>query len=136
MLLSKLDDMGKLAWAGVIFVAFWTAWPIGLAVLAYALGSGRLRGWRNSVPGTWFNLRDEAPRDEVPAAGRRRAAPRSGNQAFDSYREETMRRLEEEQREFQDYLERLRRARDKAEFDGFMADRSRKAPTVDAEMAS
>ena len=130
MLLSKLDDMGKLAWAGVIFVAFWTAWPLGLAVLAYALGSGRLRGWRNSVPGTWFNLRDDAP-----ASGRRRAAPRSGNQAFDSYREETMRRLEEEQREFQDYLERLRRARDKAEFDGFMADRN-KAPTVDAEMAS
>ncbi|RDJ93203.1 DUF2852 domain-containing protein, partial [Lacticaseibacillus rhamnosus] len=45
------------------------------------------------------------------------------------YREETLRRLEEEQREFQDYLERLRRARDKAEFDGFMAERRRNGGT-------
>lgn len=131
MVFSKLDEMGKFAWVAVILVAFWTAWPVGLAVLAYLVGSGRLRGWRDAAPGTWFNLRGD-----VPAAGPRRAAARSGNQAFDSYREETLRRLEEEQREFQDYLERLRRARDKAEFDGFMAERNRKAPsTVDAEAA-
>jgi Protein of unknown function (DUF2852) len=134
MVIAKLDEMGKLAWLAVILIAFWTAWPLGLAVLAYLLGSGRLRGWREAAagstcwrdvaPGTWFNLRDEA----TAATGRRRAAPRSGNQAFDEYREETLRRLEEEQREFQDYLERLRRARDKAEFDGFMAERRRAAP--------
>lgn len=121
MVFSKLDEMGKLAWLAVILVAFWTAWPLGLAVLAYMFGSGRLRSWRESAPGTWFNLRDDAP-------GRRRRAPHpSGNRAFDEYREETLRRLEEEQQEFQDYLERLRRARDKAEFDGFMAERGRKA---------
>jgi len=39
------------------------------------------------------------------------------------YREETLRRLEEEQREFHDFLGRLRMAKDKAEFDQFMADR-------------
>ena len=32
-------------------------------------------------------------------------------------------RLEEEQREFRDFLERLRFAKDKAEFDAFMAER-------------
>jgi hypothetical protein len=37
--------------------------------------------------------------------------------------------LEEEQREFVEYLERLRQAKDKAEFDGFMAER-RRAPIV------
>ena len=47
----------------------------------------------------------------------------SGNKAFDDYRTETLRRLEEEQREFQDFLERLRQAKDKAEFDQFMAER-------------
>jgi hypothetical protein len=36
---------------------------------------------------------------------------------------ETLRRLEEEQKEFRDFLERLRHAKDKAEFDQFMADR-------------
>ena len=59
----------------------------------------------------------------------RSAAPPSGNRAFDEYRAETLRRLEEEQREFVEYLERLRQARDKAEFDSFMADRrNRQAP--------
>jgi Protein of unknown function (DUF2852) len=47
----------------------------------------------------------------------------SGNRAFDEYRQETLRRLEEEQREFQEFLTRLRRAKDKAEFDQFMAER-------------
>ena len=47
----------------------------------------------------------------------------SGNRAFDDYREETLRRLEEEQREFKDFLARLRMAKDKAEFDQFMAER-------------
>ena len=51
----------------------------------------------------------------------------SGNTAFDEYREETLRRLEEEQKEFFEFLERLRHAKDKAEFDQFMEDRSRKA---------
>ena len=49
--------------------------------------------------------------------------PSSGNHAFDEYRTETLRRLEEEQREFRDFLDRLRFAKDKAEFDQFMADR-------------
>lgn len=47
----------------------------------------------------------------------------TGNAAFDDYRQETLRRLEEEADEFQTFLERLRKARDKAEFDQFMADR-------------
>lgn len=55
------------------------------------------------------------------------APPTSGNHAFDEYRAETLRRLEEEQNEFSSFLERLRFAKDKAEFDQFMADR-RQAP--------
>jgi hypothetical protein len=54
----------------------------------------------------------------------------SGNRAFDEYRAETLQRLEEEQREFREFLERLRLAKDKAEFDQFMADRrARTAPS-------
>jgi hypothetical protein len=47
----------------------------------------------------------------------------SGNRAFDEYRSETLNRLEEEQREFREFLQRLRMAKDKAEFDQFMAER-------------
>jgi hypothetical protein len=36
---------------------------------------------------------------------------------------ETLRRLEEEQQEFRDFLQRLRFAKDKTEFDQFMAER-------------
>jgi hypothetical protein len=43
--------------------------------------------------------------------------------AFDEYRAETFRRLEDEQREFQDFVDRLRALRDKAEFDQFMNER-------------
>ena len=52
----------------------------------------------------------------------------TGNAAFDEYREETLRRLEEEAQEFQTFMERLRKARDKAEFDQFMADRGQSGP--------
>ena len=56
-------------------------------------------------------------------------APSSGNAAFDEYRNDTLRRLEEEQHEFKSFLERLRFAKDKTEFDAFMAERrNRPAP--------
>lgn len=124
MLQAKLDGLGKSGWLAVTLIAFWAAWPVGLAVLAYLIGSGRLRAWRAEVPGHWSNLRGGAGAG-WPGWG-------SGNQAFDDYRTETLRRLEEEQREFQTYLERLRRARDKAEFDQFMAERRKRSGTHDA----
>jgi hypothetical protein len=37
--------------------------------------------------------------------------PSSGNRAFDDYRADTLRRLEDEQREFKEFLKRLRVAR-------------------------
>src|SRR5262249_62348348 len=59
-----------------------------------------------------------------------RKPPSSGNRAFAEYRVETLRRLEEEQREFREFLDRLRFAKDKTEFDQFMAERrARTAPT-------
>jgi Protein of unknown function (DUF2852) len=48
--------------------------------------------------------------------------PTSGNRAFDEYRADTLRRLEQEQHEFLDFLARLRSAKDKTEFDQFMTE--------------
>ena len=60
--------------------------------------------------------------------------PSSGNRAFDEYRVETLRRLEEEQAEFKDFLDRLRHAKDKEEFDQFMAQhRPRPTPPPDGQ---
>ncbi|MDO9711071.1 DUF2852 domain-containing protein [Paracraurococcus lichenis] len=103
------------------FIAFW---PIGLAVLFFLIGSGRIGGrWSrryaaNQAPGPWA-----MPGGCGWRGWARQEAPASGNRAFDEYRQETLRRLEEEQREFGEFLERLRVAKDKAEFDQFMAER-------------
>ena len=47
----------------------------------------------------------------------------NGSPAFDEYRAETLRRLEREQGEFQEFVEHLRMAKDKAEFDQFITER-------------
>ena len=54
--------------------------------------------------------------------------PTSGNRAFDEYRAETLRRLEDEEKEFREFLNNLRFAKDKAEFDDFLANRRSPAP--------
>lgn len=132
MLQAKLDEWGKPAWLSLLVLASLAGWPLGLAVLAYLAGSGRLRAWRAEMPGTWFNLRSPSSgpawSGRAPWSGRPAS---SGNRAFDEYRSETMRRLEEEQQEFQAFLDRLRQARDKAEFDEFMAERRRRPETSD-----
>jgi hypothetical protein len=117
---AKIDDIGKPAWIGILILAFIIFWPVGLAILAYLIWSGLMGNWKHfgmddigRARGRWYG----------PCGGHRAAS--SGNAAFDEYREETLRRLEEEQKEFAEYLERLRQAKDKAEFDQFMAERRR-----------
>jgi hypothetical protein len=65
--------------------------------------------------------------DRVPAKrvrGNWWGPPSISNRTFDDYRAETLRRLEDEQREFKEFLKRLRVARDRAEFDQFMNERN------------
>ena len=57
----------------------------------------------------------------------------SGNRAFDDYRSETLKRLEDEEREFKEFLERLRVAKDRAEFDHFMAERRQRPFEPDSQ---
>lgn len=113
---AQLDAWGRPAWFAVMVLGFILIWPIGLAILFYMIWSNRMscgkshRHWR------------------------RHRAHGTGNAAFDQYREETLQRLEEEQTAFESFLKRLREAKDKAEFDQFMADR-RKATTGEGGQA-
>ena len=59
----------------------------------------------------------------------------SGNRAFDEYRMETLRRLEEEEQEFREFLDRLRFAKDKSEFDSFLAQRRDQPPPTPTEQS-
>ena len=130
-------------------------WPIGLILLALFVSRRRYGSWRHlafagdAPPVDWDHRRDhwEHRRDrferkivrmeekmEIMRAKMDRVRgggwfgpPTSGNRAFDEYRSETLRRLEDEQREFKDFLARLRFAKDRAEFDQFMADRRNRA---------
>ncbi len=122
----RIDEIGRPAWIVLTILGFWFWWPVGLLVLAYCAFSRRRE--RRFGRGRW----------DFPDASRYARgfsyAPPSGNRAFDEYRAETLRRLEDEQREFVEYLERLRQARDKQEFDQFMAERRRRPEPAAEDM--
>jgi hypothetical protein len=135
---AKLDEFGKPAWIALIVLGFMAWWPLGLAILAYTIWSGRMGcgyygghgygRWQHKMERMqrkmdWMRTRMNG--EDPYEYGRP-----SGNRAFDEYRADTLKRLEEEQREFRDFLERLRLAKDKAEFDQFMAER-RNRPAED-----
>jgi len=135
-IVAKLDELGRPAWIALAIVGFAVWWPLGLAMLAFIIGSGRMSCWNHHGMDRW-QRKMERMQDKMDRMRSRMGPgdwwgqPRSsGNRAFDEYRAETLRRLEEEQKEFRDFLDRLRHARDKAEFDQFMAER-RNRPPVD-----
>ncbi|MEL7343617.1 MAG: DUF2852 domain-containing protein [Pseudomonadota bacterium] len=57
----------------------------------------------------------------------------SGNKSFDAYKQALMDRLEQEQTSFDQFLERLRTSKDRAEFDQFMDQRAMKSRTQTIE---
>ena len=131
----------------LMVLGFMWWWPLGLIILVALIANGRI-GYRHRLQfagagptGDWDHVtrmdRMGKKADPVPAKtdglrdrvrGNGRGQPSSGNRAFDNYRAETLRRLEDEQREFKEFLTRLRVARDRAEFDEFINDRHLDAP--------
>jgi hypothetical protein len=139
LIAEKLDELGKPAWIALMILSFIVFWPLGLAILAFLIWSGRMGCGHYASYDRWQHkmtkmqdkmdrMRERGPR-HGGGFGSWGGVPSSGNRAFDEYRTETLRRLEEEQQEFRDFLERLRFAKDKTEFDAFMAERrNRPAP--------
>lgn len=128
---ARLDDFGKPAWIAVMVLGFIVWWPVGLVILGFILWSGRM-GCGHGRWGRWRNERWERRGWE----GRHFGRNHSGNSAFDDYRAETLRRLEDEQKEFMDFLQRLRHAKDKVEFDEFMAERRNRPQTPPEDRSS
>ena len=113
--IEQVDRWGKPAWIALLVASFIIFWPLGLAMLAYMIWSGRMKCDQNRW-GSW--------------KARQGMMGSTGNRAFDDYREETLKRLEEESREFKSFVERLRFAKDKDEFDRFMSERRVNAGSV------
>ncbi|MGR3513731.1 MAG: DUF2852 domain-containing protein [Paracoccaceae bacterium] len=112
-----LDERGKGAWIAAMVLGFIFFWPIGLALLAYMIWSKRM-------------FSGNCSRRTRHAA---QAFKSSGNSAFDAYKADTLRRLEDEQDAFEAFLQRLRDAKDKTEFDEFMDDRAKKKADMDID---
>ena len=107
--------------AGII-LGFIFMWPLALAYLAW-----KLMGY--PVPTEWKSYIDRNFSFLARGPARSAASP-TGNRAFDEYREHELARLEEERRKldeeahaFADFVEELKRAKDRDEFDAFMAKR-------------
>ncbi len=134
-LVERMDTYGKGAWIALMVVSLVVFWPLGLAILGYMMWSGRMGCWSKGKVAGLNSGKFGMDMGKGPGRWYRGGAAfkPSGNRAFDDYREETLRRLEEEYEEFQGFLEKLRQARDKAEFDQFMADRARRADVTDVE---
>ncbi len=120
---SWLDQRGKWAWITTMVLGFIIFWPVGLALLAYMIWGkqmfARSCGHRRNHDHHWGRYA-------------MRAGQPTGNGAFDSYKAEALRRLEEEQEAFEAFLQRLRTSKDKTEFDAFMEDRARTTAQQDA----
>lgn len=112
-----------------VALAFVHFWPAGILLAV-------LLGWRGGFvpqsfgPGHAAEIA-ETVRSLAPES-RKRA---SGNASFDSYRSDMLKRLEGEQESFETFLERLRSASDKHEFDQFMDDRAEAARLARLETA-
>jgi Protein of unknown function (DUF2852) len=134
---QTLDDFGKPAWIVAMIGGFVLFWPVGLTILAYMLWSGRMNcGWHGGRDRWEHRFADKFDRARARFGGEMRGFSRgfsSGNKAFDDYREATLKRLEEEEAEFRAFLDRLRHAKDKSEFDQFMTERRNRPPTPPSE---
>jgi hypothetical protein len=114
----------------LMIIGFAVAWPLGLLMLAYIL-------WGHRIPQVREHFGASQRQGWCGPGWRSRydgwSSP-SGNAAFDDYRAAELRRLDEERRrldeeraEFERYARDLRRARDKEEFDRFMANRPQRS---------
>ena len=117
-----LDARGKGAWIAAMVLGFIFFWPIGLALLFYMI-------WSKRMFSKSCSRRTSMGRHGMSAMST------TGNSAFDAYKADTLARLEREQHEFESFLERLREAKDKAEFDQFMDERARKTDDITDEAA-
>ncbi|MFN0191470.1 MAG: DUF2852 domain-containing protein [Aestuariivirga sp.] len=138
---------GKTRWSaleiGAMVGGFIVFWPLGLLALFLKWKNGEM--WKGASDGwapwsTW--KKPDMNQFHQWKQGFQGGYASSGNAAFDDYKREQLKRLEEERRKLEDeqkafsaYMERLRRAKDQDEFDRFMAERNAPPPAPEAPAA-
>ena len=115
----------------LMVLGFITFWPLGLLVLGYILWGEKFGGSAEKAQRYFDKGRSWCSSTKRHGfGGHRYASTSSGNAAFDDYRSEQLKRLDEERRRldeeveaFHEYMANLRKAKDREEFDRFMNDR-------------
>lgn len=114
---STTYDLPTPIWIALVVLGFVLFWPLGVMIMFYIMWSGkmkcrseRLASWKSNDSGC-CGIRFDKPRS-------------SGNTTFDEYREATLKRLDQERREFTEFVKQLHRAKDQEEFDKFMSERA------------
>ena len=130
--MTQNNSMIRPAWTpatiALMVLGFIIYKPLGLVMLAYILWGDRLDGFKQGLNRATDSVADTFSRSKDGFASQR-----SGNAAFDEWREkelariaEERRKLEEDMKEFEDYKREVRKAQDTEEFDAFMKSRKRK----------
>ena len=121
------------AWEiGAMVAGFVVFWPLGLLALFLKWKNGEM--WKgaadSAAPWSGFKASGFKAPDFSAWQSRSSSYASTGNAAFDDYKREQMKRLDEERRKledeqkaFRDFVEKVRRAKDQDEFDRFMAER-------------
>jgi len=120
------------AWEiGATVAGFVVFWPLGLIALFLKWKNGEL--WKGSSTGgmPWSGFKAPDLSSWKPQTSGHYGFSSSGNEAFDAYKREQLkrldeerRRLEDEQRAFREFVEKVRKAKDQEEFDRFMSERN------------
>ena len=108
----------------LMIIGFAVFWPLGLAMLAWIIWGDEIRAKADDAKEHFRSFSERAPRFRQDGFG---FQGRTGNAAFDEYRAQEMKRLDEERRrleamraDFEKFLSELRRVKDQEEFDRFM----------------
>ena len=118
----------------LMVLGFIVFWPLGLAVLGYILWGEKFGGSPEKAQAYWNKGKawcsSNAPRHHRNHWNRSYGMSSSGNAAFDDYRAEQLKRLDEERARldaeidaFHEYMANLNKAKDREEFDRFMNER-------------
>lgn len=127
---------------GAVLGGFVVFWPLGLLALYMKHRRGEIWNGASNMQGPWTSWkspRDAAEHFKSSFAGSSWKRPdwagqgfsASGNHAFDEYRkakidelEALRRKLDEERAEFDGFLTKLRKSKDAADFEKFMAEKN------------
>ena len=121
---------------GAVVVAFIYWWPLAAAYIVWKVAGYPALSELRGLAGRGADWQASARKSRFAAAFEAGTMSGTGNRAFDAYRRSELDRLDaqrkalqEESRAFAEFVEELKRAKDREQFDAFMAKRGNGGPT-------